>query len=121
MGTVNKNNNLFRWFLASFILFNVLFFTHGMITDWWYDRIDIYSKCYDNESDTSDIFDLQNCDINSLSKADDIILGAFALSGIASAVMASILLSRKIERTWNKRAERSERNKPRPRRPRSLQ
>lgn len=107
-----KRHRLLAFFIFSFVLFNVLFVIHTPVVDWWYKRIDIYSKCVDESPGLTGLYALQSCDLSSLSHVDEIVTTAFALSGVASAVAGSVLLVRLIERTWNKKKK-----KPAPRRP----
>lgn len=108
MGTIRKNP-LLTFLIVNIVIFNLLFIFRDPLMRAMYRTLDVYSKCPE---------DTLYCDVSTLTSADDIILGLFALSFLASAVTAAILLSRKIEKSWNKRSERAERKKPRPRQPR---
>lgn len=98
-----KKDKLLSLFLGFFLLFNLLFFFRSPVINWWYDRINVYEKCAEASPDASDLYQVQSCDLESISKIDDIILGLFAVSAIGSAITASMLISRTIERRWNKK------------------
>jgi len=106
MDTVaKKKSRLPLLFIVSLVVFNLLFFFKDPLIRVAYRALNVYSKC---PSDTL------NCDVGSYTVVDDIILGIFALSFFAIAVIGAMLLSRKIEQSWR---HRSEQKKPRPRQP----
>lgn len=113
MKTITRHK-LLSLCIASFALFNIIFFVRQPLIDWWYDRIDIYGKCVDQSPELTGLYALQNCDLDSLSNVDDVIMAAFALTALTTVITGSILINRAIERSWNKRKAKKQPRKRNP-------
>ncbi|MGI9028088.1 MAG: hypothetical protein ACR2FM_04600 [Candidatus Saccharimonadales bacterium] len=94
-----KKNPLLLFFMISFAVFNVLFFSHSWLVDTAYDHFDVYAQCL---TDTTQVDSFGNCDFSKFTIVDDVVNTVYALSIVSTLISGSMLLSQQIERIWHK-------------------